>query len=66
MPTVGLNPYRIVTSPNSALAVFCAMMRGIDREQIGRKLRLLETVGEHVRMRQRHLDPVLKKLTGLG
>ncbi len=42
------------------------MMRGIDREQIGRKLRLLETVGEHVRMRQRHLDPVLKKLTGLG
>ena len=32
-------------------------MTGIDREQVGRELCLLEAIGEHVRVWQRHFDP---------
>ena len=35
---------------------------GVDREQVGGELRLLEAIGEHVRVRQSDLDPRLQRL----
>ena len=39
---------------------------GINCEEVSRKFRLLETVGEHVWMRRRDINPRLQDLTGLG
>jgi hypothetical protein len=41
----------------------CVVLRrvpSIDREQIGGKFSLIESVGEHVRVRQCHFDPGLQ------
>src|ERR1017187_8330094 len=45
--------------------VFCRMAR-VDREQIGRELRLLEAIGEHVRVRKSYLDPRFQPLARSG